>query len=234
MTTADTTGRTERSAGAASFEGWPEQAFTFFAELEADNSKRFWQEHRTVYEDTVRAPMEAFAELVAEDYGPLHIFRPYRDVRFSRDKSPYKTHMGAVTEGQGGEVFYVQVSADGLLAASGYYQMARDQLERFYAAVDDVRSGPRLEEIVAALAGRYDIGGSELKTAPRGYPRDHPRVELLRHKGVTIHGQFPVAAWHSTPEAATRITAVWDDARPLNDWLTRHVGPSTLPPPEPR
>lgn len=216
------------------FTGWPPEAFTFFAELEVDNSKAFWERNRATYNTAVRAPMEAFAATVESDYGRMHIFRPYRDVRFSRDKSPYKTHCGAVTEGPGGEVFYTHVSADGLLAASGYHQMARDQLERYYAAVDDDRSGPELETIVARLARDYEVGGSALKTAPRGYPRDHPRVALLRHKGVTISRTFPVEDWQSLPEAANQITAVWDAARPLNDWLNAQVGPSTLPPPEAR
>lgn len=219
---------------AGPFTGWPPEAFAFFAELEVDNTKAFWQRNRETYEVAVRAPMEAFAALVASDYGRMHIFRPYRDVRFSRDKSPYKTHCGAVTEGAGGEVFYTHVSADGVLAASGYHQMARDQLERFYAAVDDDQAGAELERIVERLARDYDIGGSALKTAARGYPRDHPRVALLRHKGVTISRSFPVDSSLSTPAAAQRITAVWDAAQPLNAWLDRHVGPSTLPPPEPR
>lgn len=216
------------------FTGWPDAAFDFFARLETDNTKPFWEANRHVYDDAVRAPMAAFAALVRDAYGPLHVFRPYRDVRFSRDKSPYKTHCGAVTEGPGGEVYYVQVSADGLLAASGYYQMARDQLERFYAAIDDGRTGPELETLVAAVDDGYDVGGSELKTAPRGYPRDHPRVELLRHKGLTLSRSFPVQDWHATPAAAERITQVWEAARPINAWLNRHVGPSTLPPPEVR
>lgn len=216
------------------FTGWPEDAFDFFARLETENTKPFWEEHRSVYDEAVRAPMEAFGALVADDYGPLHIFRPYRDVRFSKDKSPYKTHCGAVTEGPGGEVYYVQVSAEGLLAASGYHQMARDQVERFYAAIDDDRVGPELVALVDDVRDDYDLGGSALKTAPRGYARDHPRVELLRHKGLTLSRSFPVEDWMSTPEAAARITAVWDATGSINGWLNRHVGPSTLPPPEAR
>lgn len=222
------------STTSAPFEGWPQAAFDFYAHLEADNTKSFWAVNRHVYDKAVRAPMEAFSALVAERYGPLHVFRPYRDVRFSADKSPYKTHCGAVTEGAGGEVYYVQVSADGLLAASGYYQMARDQLERFRAAVDDDRTGPGLAALVDQVGDDFDVHGSALKTAPRGYPRDHPRVALLRHKGLSIHRSFPVEAWTSTPEAADRVVAAWDAAGPVSDWLNRHVGPSTLPPPEPR
>ena len=72
-----------------------------------------------------------------------------------------------------------------------------------------------------------------LKTAPRGYPLDHPRVELLRMKGLTAGKSFPVARWMHTASAAQRIGAIWAECAPMNQWLARQVGPSTVPPPEP-
>jgi uncharacterized protein (TIGR02453 family) len=186
-----------------------------------------------VYEEAVRAPMEALAEEVAEEVGPLHLFRPYRDVRFSKDKTPYKTAIGAAGELEGGCVVYVQLSAAGLFVASGHYQPARDQLERFRAAVADDRSGAHLEAVVAALrAARYDVGGEALKVAPRGYPRDHPRAALLRHKGVTAGRSFAPARWLHSAAAKDRVLATWRGAADLHAWLDRHVGPSTLPPDE--
>ncbi len=163
------------------------------------------------------------------------MFRPNRDVRFSKDKAPYKTRCYAATEGDGGEAYYVQVSAEGLVVASGYWMMANDQLTRYRQAVDDEDSGKALERIVADLRRQsLVIEGHGLKTAPRGYPRDHPRVELLRHKSVAAMRTFPPAAWLGTAAAADRIVEVWRATGALNDWLARHVGPSTEPPPEPR
>src|SRR5829696_50162 len=151
------------------FRGWPPEALTFYEGLEVDNSKAYWTAHKAVYEEAVRGPMEALADEVADEVGPLHLFRPYRDVRFSKDKSPYKTAIGAAGELEGGSVVYVQLSATGLFAASGHYQPARDQLERFRAAVADDRSGPELEACVASLrADGYEVGGEALKVAPRG------------------------------------------------------------------
>ena len=164
--------------------------------------------------------------------GTFHLFRPHRDVRFSRDKSPYKTHQGAVTEGEGGELYYLHLDGEGLFVATGYHQMARDQLERFREAVDDERSGPELERTVAALERRYEIGGRELKTAPRGYPRDHPRVRFLQHKGLTAGRRFGTPAWLGTRRAKSRIVEAWRGAAPLDEWLNTHVGPSRLPPPD--
>lgn len=175
--------------------------------------------------------MEALSEAVAGEFGPLHVFRPNRDVRFSKDKSPYKTACGAVTEREGGAVYYVQISAQGLYVGSGYYHPASDQLERMRAAIDDARSGPALERAVVAVerAG-LEIGGDQLKTAPRGYAKDHPRIALLRRKGLIGGRGFPPAKWLSTAKAKDRVVDTWRSAEPLNAWLERHVGPSTLPP----
>lgn len=217
------------------FRGWPEAAFDFYARLELDNTKAFWQANRAIYDEAVREPFEALSDLVEGKHGRLRVFRPYRDVRFSKDKTPYKTAAGAVTESADGSIYYVQVSAEGLFVGSGYYHMASDQLQRWRAAIDDEKSGAAIVKVIAALRKtRFEIGAMDaLKTAPRGYPRDHPRVELLRMKGLTAGKSFPVARWMHTGSAAPRIVEAWSHCAPMNEWLARHVGPSTLAPPEP-
>ncbi|HEX4777784.1 MAG TPA: DUF2461 domain-containing protein [Acidimicrobiia bacterium] len=219
----------------SAFNGWPAEALEFYVGLEADNSKSYWHAHRETYERAVKEPFVRLGEEVAREFGPLHVFRPYRDVRFSRDKSPYKTAAAAVTEGPGGAGYYVQLSAEGLLVASGYYVLASDQLERWRAAVADARSGPRIaRDVERVRAAGYEVAGHEsLKTAPRGYPKDHPRIELLRNKGLTVGRTFLPARWLHTRAAYDRIVRVWRDAAPVNRWLDRHVGPSTVAPREP-
>src|SRR5215211_7306310 len=164
------------------FRGWPAEALEFFEGLEVENTKAYWERNKDVYRDVVRAPMEELLSELEPDFGPGRIFRPYRDVRFSKDKSPYKTAIGA-TVGTSG---YVQLDARGLAAGSGMWEMMPDQLERYRAAVDRDRSGKALERVVsAARANGLDVTGhGELKTAPRGYAKDHPRVDLLRYKGL--------------------------------------------------
>jgi uncharacterized protein (TIGR02453 family) len=208
------------------FRGWPAEALEFFEVLEADNTKATWQRTKDVYERSVRGPMEELLEELAPAWGEGKIFRPYRDVRFSADKSPYKTHIGAVL-GEG----YVQLSADGLAAGCGRWEMAPDQLERYRAAVDADRSGGELAGVAAAArkAG-LDVTGHELlKTAPRGYPKDHPRVELLRFKGIVAWREWPAGAWLGTRRAKDRVVEFLERSRPLAEWLRTHVGPSTLP-----
>jgi uncharacterized protein (TIGR02453 family) len=215
------------------FRGWSEAALDFYRRLEADNTKTFWTGHRAVYESEVRAPFEALSELVTDDFGPLQIFRPNRDIRFSKDKTPYKTRCYGVAEGAGGERYYVEISSRGLVAGAGFWMMANDQLARYRAAVDDDTTGPELGKAVGSLRDHgLAVEGHALKTAPRGFPRDHPRIELLRHKSLAGMRTFAPARWLATKAAATRVTDVWRATAELNGWLSRHVGPSTEAPPE--
>src|SRR4029453_9761691 len=174
------------------FRGWPMEALDFFEGLEADNSKTYWTANKAIYDEKVYAPMAALVADLEAEFGSGKIFRPYRDVRFSADKTPYKTNIGAVL-GEG----YVQLSAAGLGAGLGMYQMAPDQLARYRAAVADDVSGAELERVIAAIVGRKITvtGHDELKTVPRGYDRDHPRADLLRYKGVVAWQEWPVAPW---------------------------------------
>jgi len=208
------------------FKGWPVEALEFFEGLEEDNSRSFWQRNKTVYETIVRAPMEELLAELEPHWGESRIFRPYRDVRFSKDKSPYKTAIGAML-GEG----YVQLSAQGLAAGSGMWEMAPDQLERYREAVADERSGRKLAIIVAkAKAAGLDVTGHDvLKTAPKGYPKDHPRIELLRSKGLITWKEWPVGAWLGTRRAMDRVVEFLVASKPLNGWLRTKVGPSEIP-----
>jgi uncharacterized protein (TIGR02453 family) len=210
------------------FRGWPVEAVEFFEGLEADNTKAYWQDNKGVYERCVRTPMDDLLGELEAEFGAGKVFRPYRDVRFSRDKTPYKTNIAAHV----GDSGYVTVSADGLGVGSGMFMMAPDQLERFRAAVADDATGIVLEAIVATIrqqgheCGPHDV----LKTAPKGYPKDHQRIELLRGKGITTWHQWPPGAWLGTRKAKERIVDVIRASAPLNEWLADHVGTTRLEP----
>jgi uncharacterized protein (TIGR02453 family) len=217
------------------FRGFPPECLTFYEGLELDNSRSYWTAHREQFEEAVRGPMRELLVTLDEQWGPFHLFRPNRDVRFAKDKSPYKTALGAVGESERGAHYYVQISAAGLFVASGYYMLVPDQLERFRGAIADARMGARLVKLVSdARASGLDCDVRDpLKTAPRGYPKDHPRIELLRGKGLTSGRSFPVRRWLHTAAVRERVVEVWSAARPVNGWLERYVGPTTAPPPEP-
>ena len=213
------------------FTGIPHDALVFYEQLEADNTKAFWEANRRRFKEAVRGPVEQLTEELS-DYGEFHVFRPHNDLRFSKNKPPYKTHQGAYTESEGGAGFYFQLSAAGLMCGAGYYAMAKDQLERFRAAVDADATGGEIDAIVAALAKRgYAVGAiDELKTAPRGYPKDHPRIHLLRRKGLMVSKTFGAPTWLHTEQVVSKIRRTWDGAAAMNAWLDAHVGPSHLEP----
>jgi uncharacterized protein (TIGR02453 family) len=203
------------------FKGWPVEAVEFYEGLEADNTKTYWHGHKQVYEQDVKAPMEALLAELEADFGAARVFRPNRDTRFSKDKTPYKLNCAAHLPGG-----YVSFSADGLFVGSGLYMPDSAQLARFRAAVADDGSGPELESVVSTLRTHsYEVSAHDvLKSHPKGFPRDHPRIELLRYKGMVMSKSWPVGAWLGTRKAKDRVVMCLEAARPLNAWIASHVG----------
>jgi len=206
------------------FHGWTDAALDFYEGLEIDNSRGYWQAHKKVYDEQVRGPMEALLAELCDEFGDAKIFRPHRDIRFSADKTPYKTNVGATLANHG----YVQVSAGGLAVASGTYVFATDQLARYRRAVALDLTGEALAKIVddVRAAGLTITAAGTLTTAPRGYSRDHPRIELLRMKGLVTWKEWSVEPWLATAEAKDRVVAVLRASAPLATWLDVQVGAS--------
>ncbi len=204
------------------FTGIPTAALDFYDDLEADNSKAFWTAHKHVYEESVRAPLEALAAELEKEFGPAKLFRPYRDVRFSKDKTPYKTHQGVVFRESS---VYTHVSAAGLFVAAGYWQMSSGQVERLRRAVADDVAGPALERTLASVRRKgMTVGGHQLTRVPSGYDKEHPRAELLRYKALTGSRQLGFPDWLTTRRAKAEIVKAWRALGPLVAWLDTHVG----------
>ncbi|MGZ4617118.1 MAG: DUF2461 domain-containing protein [Actinomycetes bacterium] len=204
------------------FTGIPVAALDFYDDLESDNSKAWWDAHKTTYDESVRAPMIALADELAAEFGEAKIYRPHRDVRFSKDKTPYKTHQGAFVTAAEGVGFYVQVDAAGLMTAAGW--RPRDQPVPQYREAVAGPAGAELERLVAAAtAAGFVIDGDRLATRPRGVAPGHPREELLRHKTLFARRSWGDPDWLSTPETVTRVRADWRVLRPLVQWFADHV-----------
>ena len=206
--------------------GFPDRAFAFYEGLEADNSKAYWTDHKAVYDAQVKAPMTALLDALEPEFGRAKLFRPYRDVRFSKDKTPYKTSCAAAVgdDVQGG--LYLQLSAEGLLVAGGAHGLQTDQARRLRAAIDD-RPGAALVRLLDALrADGFTVEGERLKRLPKEHEPDHPRADLLTLKTLWAAQQHEPQAWMETPELLEVVSAQWRALLPLNDWLARHVGPS--------
>ncbi len=205
---------------AGTFAGWKGDFRGFFLGLQLDNSKAYFESRRRTYEEEVKGPMLALLADLAPEFGPARLSRPNRDIRFSADKSPYKTNIYADAAGGG----YVALDANGLVAAGGRYIMDAQQLSRFRAAIAADRSGKKLAAIVSRLLENgYEVGGQDLKRVPPPHPSDHPRAELLRHKRLIYWRRWDIGPWIATPGAADRVAGVWRDGRELNAWLAAHL-----------
>jgi uncharacterized protein (TIGR02453 family) len=222
----------------AAFRGFGPQVFEWFTGLERDNSKAYFVATRDRYETEVRGGLQAMLDELNEAFGgDSRVFRQQRDLRFTPDKSPYKTRTYGVIGGApgAGAGLYAELSSRGLYAGTGDHQLARDQLERFRSAVSDDRAGPRLASAAAAAehAG-LELAGASLRTAPRGYPRDHARIELLRRTSLIAGRALPGGGGIGRDAALEHVSGTWHAAAPLNAWLDEHVGPSAIPPAERR
>ena len=201
------------------FEGWSEDFQRFFIGLELDNSKRYFDANKKLYLERVRGPLEALLAELEPEFGKGKIARANRDIRFSANKAPYKTNVYAMTPGG-----YVALDAKGLTAAGGRYEMEKSQLDAYRAVVGADRPGAELERIVSALeSAGYEIGGEELKRIPPGFPPDHPRARLLRHKRLYFWKNFGLQPWLGSARAREKVAEVWRAAKPLEDWFAAHV-----------
>ncbi|HZI43285.1 MAG TPA: DUF2461 domain-containing protein [Gemmatimonadaceae bacterium] len=206
----------------ARFAGFPAEAFEFFEQLAKHNERAWLQEQKERYERACREPMLQLITELGGDVTKSHVTRLNRDTRFSRNKAPYRTYIAAGVKGN-----YISLSATGLFVGTGFYKPEAAVLGRFRDAVDDKASGLRLERIVDSLRARgYDVDTHErLKSAPRGYAADHPRIELLRMKDLYGGKTFQREPWLSTRKALQRIQKTIDDISPLADWVHAYVEP---------
>jgi uncharacterized protein (TIGR02453 family) len=209
---------------ASTFAGFPVAALDFYDDLEVDNTRAYWEKHKDVYTESVKAPMAALCAALAPEFGEAKVFRPYRDVRFAKDKTPFKTHQGAFVPAGPATGWYVEVSARGVRTGAGFYEASSPRLASIRAAIDDDRRGQELERLLAGLAADgWDVAGERLKTTPRGYPADHPRIGLLRHKSMTVgrsHGFEPVV---HTPELLDVVRDDWRELRPFVEWVAQNA-----------
>jgi uncharacterized protein (TIGR02453 family) len=212
------------------FDGFGADVREWFEGLERDNSRAYFTATRTFYDERVRGQMQALLDELAQRLGgEPRIFRQHRDLRFSRDRSPYKTNTYGVITGTplAGPGLYVSISAHALVAGSGYHVMARDLLDRYREALAGEAHGPALAAATAAArhAG-LELWGDSLATAPRGYPREHPRIELLRRTSLSLGAARELGAGIGRAPALRFCERTWRAAAPVTGWLDAHVGPS--------
>ena len=212
------------------FAGFGPKVQKWFKGLEADNSKEYFTGSRDFFDESVRDQMAALlTELSAKFGGEVKLFRQNRDIRFSADKSPYKTNTYGVLYGTelAAQGLYASISATGLVAGSGYHVMARDQLDRYREAVVDDERGPELVKLVAkAEKTGIELWGDSLATAPRGYPKEHERIELLRRKSLALGARMEFGRGIGRADGLRFVTQTWRAAASVTGWLDANVGVS--------
>ena len=193
----------------STFQGLPTALFEFFVDLAQNNSKEFWEANRQRWQRDVKAPMSELVDELSSEFGPLRMFRPNRDLRFTQDKSPYKLWTGATSTPQatGGIGYYLSVSATGITTGYGAMRMTTDQLRRFRGAIDVDASGIRFEEITQQLATQglpVSPGADQpLKNAPRGWSTTTPASTFSDGKGRQSFRTGPPTLGCTLPKCTT-------------------------------
>jgi uncharacterized protein (TIGR02453 family) len=204
-----------------SFTGFPVAALDFYDDLEMDNTKSFWEAHREVYKDAVEAPMKALVAALEPEFGTAKVFRPYRDVRFAKDKTPYKTHQGAFVGAGAATGWYVEISARGTRVGGGFYDAGGPRLAAIRDAMAEEKTGRALDRLLKRLEkDGFEVGGDQLKTSPRGYDADHPRIHLLRRKQLFVGRSYGFETDAIDAGLVDRVREDWRALRPLVAWLT--------------
>lgn len=231
------------------FDGMPAAGLAFLAELAENNDRDWFNANKQRYLDQVQGPAQALVVALGERLqrlssgisydsaanGSGSLMRIYRDTRFSRDKTPYKTAVSmSFWEGpskrEAFSGFYLRLSPRGAELYTGVHGFDRSRLERFREAVADERAGPALQTAMERVraAGDYEVGGAHYRRVPRGYAPDHPRADLLRyntlfahHRGVAIAPNFVTSA-ALVDQAAAHFAAML----PIHRWLVDHLAPT--------
>jgi|SRR5215218_1580469 len=207
------------------FRGFPSESLEFLRELEANNDRDWFKANRGRYDEWVVAPATALGEDLS-DLGRPKLFRPWNDTRFHA-APPIKEHVGLAVGYEGAGGFYVELSLDGLLVAAGLHAPAPDQVERLRRGVDDGRKAAALSRAIAtAEAAGLELNDPDLVRGPRGYAADHPRMDMLRRRRIVLARRHELGKWLHGPKAGVRIRDQLDAAKPVVEWLRKHVGAS--------
>ena len=224
------------------FSGFPAAGMQFLADLAGNNNKEWFTAHKEQYVSQLQAPALAFISELGERLRPTFprlqadlrangagsLMRIYRDVRFSKDKTPYNTHVTALLwEGQGKKnmnpAMGFRLTAENMMLMLGMYGFPKDKLARFREAIDDEALGRELRGIldhIQTMPG-YQLGGEHYKNVPRGFDRDHPRADLLRFNGLHVFPPPIPAAEVQSPTLIDICATHFESLAPLHHWLVK-------------
>lgn len=215
------------------FSAMVHDAIAFFGELKDNNNKEWFDENRDRYKQQIKHPADLFVSLVGDDLAkktkdPIKgkLFRANRDVRFSKDKSPYNVHLHmAWSPGEvqkDGPVWFFGVAPDYITAGFGSFGLQGEQLTK-YRAMIDAKGDDLVAAIASAKASVSNHGPEPLKRVPAPYSSDHPHGDLLRRKGLTIEQDLRQALTDPSADAFAALTDAFDAFEPAAEIFRAHL-----------
>jgi len=226
-----------------SFPGFPRETLRFYSDIARHNNRTWFEAHKADYQEYVLAPahdfvlalgtkLQALGKYIgydAQTSGRGSIHRIYRDIRFSKDKTPYKTNLGInfwVGERKRGSVtpgFWFHLDKDGARIYSGMYEFSTEELRAFRTAVADAKQGLELTKKIAALEKNegFTTGGEGYKRVPAGFDPNHKRADLLRYDSLYAAGPLIKPNLVASPKLLDACFAQCKVMFGLNEWLMR-------------
>lgn len=223
------------------FEGFPDGTLRFLRGLAKNNSKAWFDAHRSDYDAFYVDPAKSFVESIGPRLQKVSktiryearvngsLFRINRDVRFSKDKTPYKAHLDlwfweGDRRGWESPGFFFRLAPTKLILGAGMHQLSKEQLGTYRDAVVDERSGKALTKVAEQLRRTgYEVGGATRKTVPRGFDPSHPRASLLLHEGLFATRESDVPRSVGAPNFVDECIAHFRAVAPVSKWLAEHV-----------
>lgn len=220
------------------FAGFPRECVEFYTQLARNNNKLWFDEHKADFEEYVMSPTRAFVfemgrllaaiapKVTADPRVNKSIFRPYRDTRFSKDKTPYKTHLGIFFwEGNLAKMdcpgFYFHLEPPTLFFGAGNHCFSPKLLEAYRDSIVDPKHGPALVQAVKKLTTKdgYSIGGRHYKKSPRGYQAEGIAAELLLHNGLYAAHEVDIPKELHSAKILDYCFEVFNEMAPIHRWL---------------
>lgn len=215
------------------FQGFPKEGTAFLQDLKNNNNREWFQENKSTYKEMLETPAKAFQEAMTVELGELigqplrgKIYRIYRDVRFSKDKTPYNTHvrMSFMPESKkdsaANPAFHFSLEPDKLIIGLGCFEFQKDVLASYRQMVANDKTGSALAMIVAEMEQQsIRIDGPQYKRVPSGFDPDHPRSDLLRRKGLSAWHDAPLPEAIHGPDAVRLCVEQYRTMLPVYDWL---------------
>ena len=224
------------------FDGFTKDTFKFLKNLEKNNKREWFEEHRDTYEEAVLQPALSFVagmgerlrsiapDIVAIPKTDKSIFRIYKDIRFSKDKTPYKTHVGIFFwEGKRKKLenpgFYLQLNKSSIFVAGGLYIFPKDLLKPYRDSVVDPEKGAELKRVIKKITKNpsYNVGDSHYKRVPRGYDPEHPNAGLLLYNGIHAYCENPLPEEIYSSEFIEYCYRIFRDFSPLHSWVRNYI-----------